>query len=82
MASAHALATHFAATDVEPQADASRDDFLIPYAPLAGSLDSCRVELSAVLSVRPLSLRMASNDTDNTGTLFVQFPTGKVRRRS
>lgn len=43
-------------------------------------MESYRDELSAVLSVSPLSARMAPNDTNDAGTLFVKFPAGAVRR--
>lgn len=78
---APALQQHFRATKVEAQSEAARDEFIIPYAPLSGSLETYRSEIATVFGVDPVSVRAASNKTTTTGTLFVSFPAGKVKPR-
>ncbi|KAI5292762.1 hypothetical protein KEM55_007531, partial [Ascosphaera atra] len=75
------LNSHFSASAVEAQSDAARDTFLIPWAPLSGSLELYSAELFFMLSAHPLSVRMVPNNTEDTGTLFVQFPAGKISPR-
>lgn len=75
------LQQHFHADKVEAQAEAARDEFIIPYAPLSGSLDTYRSEISTVFGVEPVSVRVADNNTTSTGTLFLSFPAGRVKPR-
>ncbi|KAI5300795.1 hypothetical protein KEM55_004927 [Ascosphaera atra] len=67
-----ALQQYFGASAIESQAAASRDTYILPYAPIMGSLAAYAEELSAILSTPVLSARIAPNNTADTGTLFVE----------
>ncbi|KAI5295131.1 hypothetical protein KEM55_006321, partial [Ascosphaera atra] len=66
LAQSAVLQQYFGATSVDAQSTASRDTFIIPYAPLAGSLSAYAEELSTILSVPVVSARMAPNNTEDT----------------
>lgn len=74
---AESFKNYFSASAVEGQSDVSRDTFIVPYAPISGTLGHYREEIYAVLSVPVLSLRMAPNQTDEPARCSSNSPRDK-----